>query len=106
MQREPNHQTADDKIKDIARQASDSLYTKIIDASAKLQTAIAEHEEANQDNETPKTFNLGFIIKLDWAGNKAIYTLGFSTRYKDETAETLPDSSQPELFQDDEGGEK
>jgi hypothetical protein len=103
---DPAEAIADRKINFIARQAADVLQTKIEDSSAKLLAAIAEHEEANQHSETPKPFSLGFTVKIDWAGNKAVYTFSFSTKYKDESAKTLPDPNQRDLFDEHtEGGE-
>lgn len=94
---DPADAIVDRKINFIARQAADVLQTKITDSSAKLLAAIAEHEEANQERETPAPFSLGFTIKIDWAGNKAVYALGFSTKYKDESSEELPNPDQPDL---------
>lgn len=95
-------------IKTIAKQAAAVLETKLLNSEDKLNAAMIEREEANDESETPKPFTIGFSIKIDLAKSKASYKLGFSTRYTDETSEPLPDKAQLGLFEkaeDDGGGE-
>lgn len=93
------------KLQAIARQAADVLFNKLTDAEEPIKQAIIDLEAANQeakDDKKPKPFTIGFSIKLDWSGGKAVYALGFSTRYKSESQEELPNPEQLGLF---DGGE-
>ena len=97
------------KLQCIARQAADVLLTKLTDAEEPIKQAIIDLEAANQeakDDKKPKPFSIGFSIKLDWSGGKAVYALGFSTRYKSESQEELPNPEQLGLFDGGEDGDE
>jgi len=96
------------KLKAIAAQAADELITKMEDCEEKLLPAIHEHAAAHEEDDKCPAFSIGFAIKLDWDGGKAVYSLSFSQKYKAESAHDIPDPNQPELElgEQEEGGEE
>jgi len=85
------------KLSAIAKRAGEIITEQINESQADvLQAWYAAAEEA-QDGETPAKLRLGFAVTLDLDGNKANYTLSYGIRRKVETAEAIPDPSQPEL---------